>query len=366
MVNSKILPLSEPFVTAFSSHSTVLSILSTDDAYLPWFHSNFIQMYCLKDFHDFNRDVPLDFYMGPRKDFNYYLNNNWLTYLSTEKQLIESTCNGDTINFITQCINNDLYVALYLDEFYIEDRWAYNDRKWEHENLIFGYDLERKVFNMIGYRGANRKFEASEISFDVFIQAYNDCDRTNQYYRNQLYLIRKVVRAEDIYEINYKFNLDFVIRSLEEYVQSADSSKNFAMFQNNLSHLGFGLDVYKYLKANLTEFWFDFRSMHVLWEHKNCMLARLEYMHANGYLEEESFQYLHKSYSEMAKTCLMMRTTQIRYRASKDRVKDHHLLDKIFDELDKISQFEKGIVEYMLNVLKQFQANNKELTAKIN
>jgi hypothetical protein len=91
------------------------------------------------------------------------------------------------------------------------------------------------------------------------------------------------------------------------------------------------------------------------------MLARIDYLHDNGYLEEESYQYLHKSYSEMAKTCLMMRTTQIRYRASKDRVKDNHLLEKILDELEKIALFEKEVMEYMLNVLQQYQARNKAL-----
>jgi hypothetical protein len=111
------------------------------------------------------------------------------------------------------------------------------------------------------------------------------------------------------------------------------------------------LDVYKYLRANLIQFCTDYRSLHVLWEHKNCMLSRIVYLNEKGYLDEESYIYLHKSYSEMIKTCLIMRSTQIRYAASRDRVKDGHLLEKILNELDNIALFEKEVMEYMLNAL---------------
>lgn len=352
MTSAKKLPLAEPRIYAYSSHATALSIMSIDEDYLPWFHSNYIQLCGLKDYR-VTVDLPLDFYMGPRKDSNYYVNTNWLTFLSTERQLVERTC-GDIIKYVVACIDQNDYVALHLDEFYMEDRWAYNSRKWDHENLIFGYDLERRIFHIIGFKGINRKFEASEISFDVFQQAYDQCDdRDLNDWRSQIFLIRKVPSEIGPFKGKYEFDLDLVIHTMEEYLASRDATKKFSMFHNSLDHLVFGLEVYDSMRTNLPNFWFDYRPMHVLLEHKSCMVERIQYLKDNGYLAEDPCTYFHESYRKMVRTCMVMRSTQLRYIASKDREKDSHLLDKIITELDQLAAFEQEVLERMLVALKQ-------------
>ncbi|MEW9701755.1 hypothetical protein [Paenibacillus sp. SI8] len=364
MTTKKILPLAEPCIYAYSSHATALSILSIDDAYLPWFHSNYIQLCGLKDYN-LTYDLPLDFYMGPRKDFNYYSNASWLSFLSTERQLVKSTCE-DIIKYVIACIEQNLYVALHIDEFYLEDRWAYKRRKWDHENLIFGYDLERKVFNIIGFKGTNRKFEASEISFEVFKEAYEQCDDQNHNnWRSQILLIRKANHGADDPIRNYAFDLDLVISTIEEFLQSKDATRKFGMFHNSLKHLVFGLEVYNMMKANLPNFWSDFRPMHVLLEHKNCMLSRIQYLKDHGFLTEDDYTYLHESYSKMVRSCMVMRSTQLRYIASKDRVKDNHLLEKIIDELDQLAIFEKEVLEHMVIALKQSKLSAQTPNVKV-
>lgn len=359
MPSTKILPLAEPRIYSYSSHATALSIVANDEDYLPWFHSNYIQLCGLKDYR-VTYDLPLDFYMGPRKDSNYYVNTNWLTFLSTERQLVESTC-GDIIKYVIACIDQNHYVALHLDEFYMEDRWAYKSRKWDHENLIFGYDLERQIFHIIGFKGTNRKFKASEISFEVFKEAYDRIDDRGilNNWRSQIILIRKVDKEIDPFKGNYVFNLDLVIHTIEEFLGSQDGSRKFSMFQNRLTHLVFGLEVYDSIKANLPEFWFDFRPVHVLLEHKSCMVERIRFLKDNGYLAEDEYTYLHGSYSKMVRTCMVMRSTQLRYIASKDREKDSYLLDKIITELDRLALFEKEVLGHMLVVLKQSQGRQE-------
>lgn len=359
MTSTKILPLAEPRIYSYSSHATALSIISSDDNCLPWYYSNYIQLCGLKDYK-VPFDLPLDFYMGPRKDSNYYVNTNWLTFMSTDRQLVESTC-GDIIKYVIACIDRDHYVALQIDEFYMEDRWAYQSRKWDHENLIFGYDLERQIFHIIGFKGTNRKFEASEISFEVFKKAYEHIDdKPPNDWRNQIILIRKVDNGNGPFKGEYAFDLELVIDTLEEFLGSVNASKKFAMFQNRLSYLAFGLEVYESMKKNLPDFWNDFRPMHVLLEHKSCMVERIRYMKDNGYLSDEEYAYFHESYSKMVRTCMVMRSTQIRYIASKDREKDSHLLDKIISELDQLAAFEKEVMERMVVVLKQSQGRQDQ------
>lgn len=361
MPSVKILPLAKPRIYSYSSHATALSIMAHDEDYLPWFHSNYIQLCALRDYK-VPFDLPLDFYMGPRKDSNYYVNTNWLTFISTERKLVENTC-GDIIKYVIACIDQDHYVALHIDEYYMEDRWAYRSRKWDHENLIFGYDLDRQIFHIIGFKGTNRKFEASEISFEVFKQAYEQIDdRYPNDWRSQILLFRKVHRDIGPFKGNYSFDLDLVIRTLEEFLESEDASKKFGMFQNRLSHLAFGLEVYDTIKKNLPVYWSDYRPMHVLLEHKSCMVERVQYMKDNGYLAEEEYAYLHESYSRMVRACMVMRSTQLRYIASKDREKDSHLLDKIMTDLDELAAFEKEVIGRMLIILKQSQAKKAVLT----
>ncbi|WP_027085798.1 hypothetical protein [Cohnella panacarvi] len=360
MTSVKILPLAKPRIYSYSSHATALSIMADDEDYLPWYYSNYIQLCGLKDYK-VPYDLPLDFYMGPRKDSNYYVNTNWLTFMSTSRNLLASTC-GDIIKFLIACIDQEHYAALHIDEYYMEDRWAYRMRKWDHENLIFGYDLDRRVFHIIGFKGTNRKFEASEISFEVFEQAYAQIDDAPPNdWRSQILLFRKANREDGPFKGNYAFNLDQVIRSLEEYVQSDNGSKKFGMFQNELSYLAFGIEVYDTIKNNLPVVWSDFRPMHVLVEHKSCMVERVQYLRDNGYLNEEEYTYLHESFSRMARTCMVMRSTQIRYIASKDRDKDSHLLDKIITELDQLAAFEQEVMGRMLVMLKQWQARQAVL-----
>jgi len=359
MTSKKVLPLAAPRIYAYSSHATALSILSTDEDYLPWFHSNYIQLCGLKDY-SVTYDVPLDFYMGPRKDFNYYVNNNWLTFLSTDRQLIESTC-GDIIKYVVACIDQNHYVALHLDEFYVKERWAYQISKFDHENLIFGYDLERQIFNIIGYKGGNHKFEASEISFEQFRKAYDQCDdRGDNIWRSQIFLIQKTEKNSGPFKGTYVFDLELVIQTIEEYLESKDTARNFSMFQNNLTHFVFGLEVYPFIKSNLTHYWHDFRPLHVLFEHKSCMVDRIQYLKDNGYLAEEDYQYLHEAYSKMVRTCVLMRNTQIKYIAIRDQVKDSHLqLHKIVTELDRLAVFEKEVLEYMLDALRTDEYPNR-------
>ncbi len=360
MTSTKILPLAKPRMYSYSSHATALAIMANDDDYLPWFYSNYIQLCGLKDYKVVF-DLPLDFYMGPRKDSNYYVNTNWLTFMCTTRQLVESTC-GDIVKYLIACIDQDQYVALHIDEYYMEDRWAYRTRKWDHENLIFGYDLERRMFHIIGFKGTNRKFEASEISFEAFEQAYAHIDDVPPNdWRSQILLYRKVNREDGPFKGYYAFDLDLVIRTLEEYLASENASKKFGMFQSELSYLAFGLEVYDSIKNNLPAYWSDYRPMHVLLEHKSCMVERIQYLRDNGYLDEEEYANLHDSYSRMVRTCMVMRSTQIRYIASKDRDKDRHLLDKIMTELDQLAAFEQEVMGRMVDILKQSQARQVNL-----
>jgi hypothetical protein len=285
------LPLSESPIVCYSSHANALSILSNDEDYLPWFHSNYIHFSCLEDFARNEADVQIDFYLGVRKDFNYYANNPWLFHQCIERTLLDGLTGGDLIAFIISALHMHNYVDLILNEYHIPDRNAYQTRYFEHENLIYGYDLKERTFDIAGFN-RNRKFSTMKVAFDQVVEGYTGCN-ANQWGKQVVYLIKHEKYTER-FKTEYAFNLPLVVHSLEEYLAGTNVSDKFAMLRTPKSKMAFGINVYPVLIENLSKYWHwnDMRPLHILWEHKKCMHERLLYIKEKGYLSENDFAKL--------------------------------------------------------------------------
>src|SRR5690554_4043446 len=106
------LPLSKPPIIGYLHHAYPLSIMSACDNYLPWLHSNYIQLYCYKDFND--SACPLNFYLYQYND-NYPL----LDMVSLTRTIVDSICDIEIVQFIKNCIDNGYHFIAYVDEFYV-------------------------------------------------------------------------------------------------------------------------------------------------------------------------------------------------------------------------------------------------------
>ena len=84
----------------------------------------------------------------------------------------------------------------------------------------------------------------------------------------------------------YEFDLNLVLEQIRDYIESNNTSEKFRMLDAPEDGI-YGIETYCYLIHCLLEQRnnFDLRLLHILWEHKKCMLNRLIYMENKGYLD---------------------------------------------------------------------------------
>lgn len=148
----------------------LLSCPQDSSNYYNWYYSNYIQLHCSKDlFNDYGWGVPLDFFTWIRRRECYNLYHPWLFTQNINKNMIMKITNP--IEFVINAIESDYYIDLILDEYYIPERKAYREYNYNHQNLIFGYDLANKTIDLYGFH-LNRNFKVSKVSFDDFYESF--------------------------------------------------------------------------------------------------------------------------------------------------------------------------------------------------
>ena len=328
-----------PPVIGYLHHAYPLSILANEEAYLPWFHSNYIQLYCPPNFQNpsSNRTMKFNFYRRPdqRVSFSPYLKVQLL-----DRDLIFKSPT-DILPFIVACIDKGYYIQPTVDEYFLPDSAAYQKRHLVHETLIYGYD--KQTFVGIGYN-KNGDYASYHIMFSELEQAIVHADLTGHYDPDGLRLFKYDSQAK------YDFDIYLVREQFTNLLHSRNTSYRFRMVANP-SDGAYGLATYSCLKSYIESFLyspfsFDIRPAHILWEHKKCMVNRLKYMEDYGYLKsEDGFSV---QYEELARKTGMLRMMLLKFKITHSAV----LLHRVLSILDDIAEEEKNLLQ---NLVKKFE-----------
>lgn len=319
------LPIAESPVKGLQYLAYTLGILLNYEECLPWFHSNYIQLTWSSDFTS-----PLTFFP------NWFSTNPWLDVQVFKKDIIKSN-HINIHNLIKNCIDCRIYFYASFDEFYVPHRSAYGKSHFHHDFLIYGYDSIQKEYILLGYTD-KQIIETTKISFTQFEEAFF----LNAVGTENVHLISK---KEDF---KYDFDLQLVYEMLDDYLNSRNSSERGRMYGNILTNRVFGLDIYKYLREYFellikSNIHWDIRALHILYEHKKCMVLRLEYLYNNNYIDDHS--YLYDNYKYIENKTLEMRNLQLKYIITHDK----SYLSKIVNTLFEIEQKEKKLLENLLD-----------------
>ena len=152
----------DPPVIGKLRHAYPLSILSTDDAFLPWFYCNYTQLFCARA-----RGFPistLDFFFPP-----HYPSLPLLEVQSFHRRILDRG-KESLAEFLTDCLEDESYVRLYVDEFYIPGRAAYRRSYMPHRLLVFGCDCGH--FDILGFL-ADGRYAASRVTRTDLQQAFD-------------------------------------------------------------------------------------------------------------------------------------------------------------------------------------------------
>jgi len=353
-----------PPITGRLRHAYPLSILATDDAYLPWFHSSFIQLFCPK-VRGF-AESHVDFFYPP-----HYPSMPLLRVERFDRGLVEERLRRDLGHFITQCLGRGRYISLYVDEYHIPGTASYREHHFVHRLLIYGYASDGcddgtsagregggARAAVLGFRASGR-YEAYEIGLENLWRALD-----SRFLRQEAEAASVGLRppglgrAGEIWLAHRtpwnpcQFDLELVMEQLEDYLLARDPTTRVRLLDTGYyGQESSGWQVYESIIRRLAHSmanpgYFDLLSMHVLWEHKKCMLARIAYLEQLGYLEAR--QRLRPRSEKVREGAAILRMMMLRSSLSGDL----SLVERMVPRLEAMARDERLVLEEVLGTLK--------------
>ncbi|HSD40152.1 MAG TPA: hypothetical protein VLC92_21810 [Rhodocyclaceae bacterium] len=287
-MTAKRLPLAESPIRGYMLYSYHLSVTLSHVDIWPWFFSNFVQLQCnaaqlaLSDFLSGSRMAKGEIHFTEgTSPFNPWLADSSVLDAETMEGM-----GGSISEYIVDKLRQDIHVETYVDEFYIPTLFNGGTTHFGHRLLVFGYDDQRRTFNIIGF-DKNSQYKELECSYAELDEAF--FGRSPQIpERTRLHKPRPDARSPAV------FDKKRFLAILGEYLTSTNTLLNPDL-RGDLkpeSELWYGLKVYDFLGEYLTR-WsarravggppgIDFRGFHILWEHKKCMAQRLKWLAERG------------------------------------------------------------------------------------
>jgi hypothetical protein len=346
MSSSKLLPVRYPEITCFPYYADVLSIVgATSDYYTSWMLSNFIQLSSHPDFER-NGILKFDFFQP------------WITWSPfycplidvqiINKEMLHVMNKSDILSFITDAIDMEFYVHMKVNHKYLSISNSY--QKWDmgHDLLIFGFNKENRTLDVAdNFYG---KFEYKKCSFEEFLEAYIHVAKSNLGNYEKVLLIKANKTAK------CDFDLLRVVDSLNDFLASRDTRIRDHQSLTWAGDLTLGINTYdkmiEYLNLLLEgKTACDHKPFHVLWEHKKCMVQRIEFMINNQLISEKKFHALYKEIEKKTKT---FRNVIIKY-SMKPAPKS---IQYIISELKAMKLMESALIH---EILEQIYINSSKL-----
>lgn len=314
----------KPPLVSYLQHAYAFAILATDQKYLPWLYSNYIQLYC-----------PEDLSVNPNAQLNFF---NSYFFLGTtqgikgiktqgiKRGLIAKNYKGGVQQFVIDNLSIGRYVYTWVDEFDIHIRPSYQRNHFFHDLLIYGYDLDKQIFHTLGY-GKDRIFGAQEIPFHEL----RSMEVTFPHWDVKILILEK-----DDEQLPTEIDLPLIKLWLSEYLESTDSSQRYKPFELSFSLTlpakhDYGLKIYEivldfleYLKTHGERA--DIRPFHLLMEHKQIMTQRIRYLEAGGYLEGTE---LSTRQSELEKCATALRNSMMKFYFTRNNALLTHAQEKL-------------------------------------
>ncbi len=267
-------------ITTYLHRSLPLCVILAYEKYLPWYYSNFIQIFSFTD----------------KKGCTEL---NYLESRDCCSEIVEMICLGyhllkgvqNIIDFIIEKINMGYYIIINVDEYYLSNKWYYQVEYYVHSSLIYGYDNKKELLKAIGF---NKEASFTEITFDYtqFIEAY---ENGKIHYKNSApwceWSALQLIKPK-AFEVPYPFCNDRFLKELKNYLFSICDNVKLYSFEYYEDQVEFGFQVYDVVIKHLENFLqghftIDYRAIHLLSEHKKCLYDRLKYVISQNNLSGE-------------------------------------------------------------------------------
>ncbi|MCD1257407.1 hypothetical protein B5M42_000970 [Paenibacillus athensensis] len=288
-------------------------------------------------------DVPLDFFIAIKQDYQYYLNNPFLFTQTIRKDTLDA---GSVVGTFKRYLDLGYYIDTYLNEQYVPFREAFKrNQPYYHDNLLYGYDEQQGCFQLAGY-SPDGKYVTGTISFDALETAYRTCP-AEKYYKN-LYLYHLAELRDGSPIRSYRFDSGRVYAALFDYLHARNSSADFALFANPAEHLAFGFDCYENVIQNLAKpgLGADLRPIYTLYEHKKLLCDHARYLQVAGCLRPNDYDALSPLLSQslaLARAALLIQIKNTVSAANNDPA--------LFGKIQELARHERPVIQRLLQAL---------------
>lgn len=193
------------------------SILKTQEWFDHWFTENFINVYLAETKI---KQLRLDFNV----DYDAVLQE---IQISTDEVFIFD----NIVEKIKSWIDENYYIKVELDEYYIKNKRAYERYHMVHHSLVYGYNDKSCCFYMLTYFD-EKGYQLIEVDYFIFWDSYV---KARMIYRTS----KSHIRLLKIRNVQYQRNINKVLKNLYEYLNPIRCSSESTVW---------GSDIYKTLE----------------------------------------------------------------------------------------------------------------------
>lgn len=336
----KKLPIIVPPIKAFVYNAYILAIILQHENVWEWFYNNYIHLY----FDTKEIDDPFNFYYTDYSGSLWNARNTWLEYEEIERNFL-SFMNIDLVDVVKFYIDNNWYIELYWDEFFVPNGLTQGKIHFWHRTLIYGYDDIEKIVYTYGYKN-NSNYESCVVSYSDFRKSYYSDFNCNT--SRPIYLMKFNSEKQ------FKFDIINVLNQISDYLCSKDLTEPNRNNFNKNKDIKFGFATYESIinhyakKSSNKNQKISYMPLYVLYEHKKTMLSRLKFLQNNKYIQSHN-TYI-KDYEIIVKNASILGPLFFKYIYTNNKT----LLDKLISKIGEIKDLEKIVLEKLL-----FELNNK-------
>jgi hypothetical protein len=282
----KVLPIQEPIIGATIHQAMIFSVMPMYEECIPWLINNYVSLFCLKNLYKqkWNRRGSVDFFYSLYGDWSMFefSANPWLDYEALSFSAITDN-HIELIPFLENALNQDKYLHVSIDWFYIPIYEQYQNDHGMHHLFINGYDSEKRIFYAHDtYKDG--KYAPAEVAYDDLLAGFEaliDDPETANSWQLGLFMFKIGMRSwHEVHTGLYQFNPKLLVHFLKDYLYGcAHGFKG-----DDLENFCFGIACYDELILFIQKALdraidnIDFRGFCNMQDHKKVMLFRLQWL----------------------------------------------------------------------------------------
>lgn len=315
----KLLIKDKPVIDIYSGVSGTVAIQQLNPNYIPVIIAN----HFLITYH-----YDLD---SPGFNWNYY--NNIGSHYIDIRAIIKSK--KKIISEILKLINDNYYVQIVLDHYYISESGKYHEDHFLHDkSLIYGYDDEKEIF-YISDNFRNGKICTLEVS-------YNEVVNARKYNKN--YAAQKV--RFDL-TIDYDLSIDYICRLLKSYIMEENHLHDKNTYQEEILYGAALYNVLEDLIDNVMIDVIDLRTFYIFENHFKICKMLCEFIR-DKYLDIiNTTASLEEKFGDLYNRSMILRNLYLKLVNTKsiELAKSMHIY------VNEMKKAEIGVLNDMLNIL---------------